>query len=62
MAARHRPAGPAARMFEADRASRDLGMNLLDVGEGSAVVRMTITRSMIRGPGLGPDFLVLLRS
>ena len=45
MTARHRPAGPAALMFEADRASRDLGMELLDVGAGRAVVRMTIGRS-----------------
>jgi hypothetical protein len=41
MAARQRPAGPAAAMFEADLASRDLGIELLDVGQGSAVVRMT---------------------
>jgi acyl-CoA thioesterase len=52
MTARHRPAGPAALMFEADLASRELGMKLLDVGAGSAVVRMTITRSMINGHGI----------
>ena len=60
MAARHPPAGPAARMFEADRASRDLGMELLDVGEGSAVVRMAVTRSMINGHGIAHGGYVFL--
>jgi acyl-CoA thioesterase len=63
MTARHRPAGPAAGMFEADRASRDLGMELLDVGSGSAVVRMTITRSMVNGHGIAHGgYVFLLRS
>ena len=60
MAARHRPAGPAARMFQADRASRDLGMELLDAGDGGAVVQMTITRSMINGHGIAHGGYVFL--
>ena len=60
MTAGHRPAGPAARMFEADRASRDPGMELLDIGAGSAVVRMTITRSMINGHGIAHGGYVFL--
>ena len=60
MAARHRPAGPAARMFEADRASRALGMELLDAGDGGAVVRMTITGSMINGHGVAHGGYVFL--
>jgi acyl-CoA thioesterase len=60
MAARHRPAGPAARMFEADRASRDLGMELLEAGDGGAAVRMTITRSMINGHGIAHGGYVFL--
>lgn len=36
-----RPALAAAQMFEAHRASRDLGMELIEVGDGRATVRMT---------------------
>jgi acyl-CoA thioesterase len=36
-------------MFDADAASRGLGMELLEVGAGSAVVRMTITDAMVNG-------------
>jgi acyl-CoA thioesterase len=43
----------AVTMFESDRASRDLGMELLEVGDGSAVVRMTVTASMVNGHGIG---------
>jgi acyl-CoA thioesterase len=41
--------GPAQRMFDADAASRALGMELLDVGAGWAVVRMAITAAMVNG-------------
>jgi len=44
--------GLAAEMFEADRASSDLGIELLELGEGTATVRMTIGRSMINGHGI----------
>jgi acyl-CoA thioesterase len=43
------PGGPAVAMFQADEASRSLGMELLRVGDGTAVVQMTIGRSMLNG-------------
>jgi acyl-CoA thioesterase len=43
------PAGPAVAMFQADEASRSVGMELLRVGDGTAVVQMTIGRSMLNG-------------
>jgi acyl-CoA thioesterase len=49
MDASQQPAGPGAVMFEADVASRGLGMELLDVGDGTAVVRMSIAPSMVNG-------------
>lgn len=44
--------GPAARMFAADRASRSLGIELLEQGHGTAVLRMTVTESMVNGHGM----------
>jgi len=41
--------GPAQRMFAADVASRGLGMELLEAGDGRAVVRMTVTASLMNG-------------
>jgi acyl-CoA thioesterase len=41
--------GPPAAMFAADQASRGLGMVLLDVGRGSAVVQMRVTPQMLNG-------------
>jgi len=43
---------PVAAMFEADRASAGLGMELLEVGDASAVVRMEISQAMINGHGI----------
>jgi acyl-CoA thioesterase len=43
------PAGPAVAMFEADEASRRLGMRLLEVGDGTATVQMTVAPSMVNG-------------
>ena len=40
---------PAAAMFAADRASAGVGMELLEVGEASAVVRMTVSQAMVNG-------------
>jgi acyl-CoA thioesterase len=48
------------RMFAADHASRDLGMELLDVGDGKATVRMTVGRSMINGHGIAHGGYVFL--
>ncbi|MFE7331511.1 hydroxyphenylacetyl-CoA thioesterase PaaI [Streptomyces sp. NPDC057565] len=42
---------PTARMFAADQASRLLGIELLEHGEGTAVLRMTVTASMVNGHG-----------
>jgi acyl-CoA thioesterase len=36
-------------MFAADQASRSLGMELLHVGQGTAVVRMRIAMQMLNG-------------
>jgi acyl-CoA thioesterase len=43
------PGGPSVAMFQADEASRRLGMRLLEVGDGTATVQMTIGPSMING-------------
>ncbi|MEU4892758.1 hydroxyphenylacetyl-CoA thioesterase PaaI [Streptomyces sp. NPDC044780] len=44
--------GPAARMFAADKASRLLGIEVLEQGQGTAVLRMTVTASMVNGHGI----------
>ena len=43
------PRGPAAAMFAADQASRGLGMELLHVGPGAAVVQMRVALQMLNG-------------
>jgi acyl-CoA thioesterase len=43
------PRGPAAVMFAADQASRGLGMELLHVGSGAAVVQMRVALQMLNG-------------
>lgn len=48
------------RMLEDDLASRSLGMELVDAGEGRAVVRMTITDTMINGHDLAHGGFVFL--
>ena len=60
MAAGDSGTGLAACMFAADLASRCLGMELLDVGDGTATVRMTVTRSMINGHGIAHGGYVFL--
>jgi acyl-CoA thioesterase len=42
----------AHRMFEADDASRRLGMELLEAGDGAARVRMTVADTMVNGHGI----------
>jgi acyl-CoA thioesterase len=44
--------GPATIMFNADRASRGLGMELIEAGPGRAVVQMRIAQTMINGHGI----------
>jgi len=43
------PRGPAAVMFAADQASRGVGMELVQAGQGTAVVRMRIAMQMLNG-------------
>jgi acyl-CoA thioesterase len=47
-------------MFAADQASLGLGMKLLEAGDGSAVVRMTIRPDMVNGHGIGHGGFVFL--
>lgn len=44
-----RGAGPVEVMMAADRASRELGMEVVASGAGTAVVRMAVTASMVNG-------------
>jgi acyl-CoA thioesterase len=39
-------------MFAADQASKGLGMELVELGEGRAVLQMRIARTMINGHGI----------
>ncbi|WP_435852514.1 hydroxyphenylacetyl-CoA thioesterase PaaI [Streptomyces mirabilis] len=43
---------PTEAMFAADEASRALGIDLLEQGEGTAVLRMTVTPAMVNGHGI----------
>ncbi|MGW3103979.1 hydroxyphenylacetyl-CoA thioesterase PaaI [Streptomyces sp. NPDC001100] len=43
--------GPVEKMFAADEASRALGIELVEHGEGTAVLRMTVTPAMVNGHG-----------
>ncbi|MFJ5304620.1 hydroxyphenylacetyl-CoA thioesterase PaaI [Streptomyces sp. NPDC088350] len=43
--------GPAERMFASDEASRALGIELVEHGDGTAVLRMTVTPAMVNGHG-----------
>ncbi|MBB3078735.1 phenylacetic acid degradation protein PaaD [Streptomyces violarus] len=54
-------ATPAAEaMFAADEASRRLGVELLEQGEGTAVLRMTVTPTMVNGHGIAHGGYVFL--
>ncbi|MEU0388780.1 hydroxyphenylacetyl-CoA thioesterase PaaI [Streptomyces chartreusis] len=46
------PTPTAEAMFAADQASRGLGVELLEHGEGAAVLRMTVTPAMVNGHGI----------
>jgi acyl-CoA thioesterase len=58
-AAQSAPA-PAERMFAADEASQRLGIELLEQGEGTAVLRMTVTKAMVNGHGIAHGGYVFL--
>jgi acyl-CoA thioesterase len=51
---------PSEAMFGADQASAGLGMELLDVGDGTAVVRMAVRPDMVNGHGIGHGGYVFL--
>ncbi|MFJ8467218.1 hydroxyphenylacetyl-CoA thioesterase PaaI [Streptomyces swartbergensis] len=42
----------AEAMFTADEASRGLGVELLEHGKGTAVLRMTVTPAVVNGHGM----------
>ena len=44
--------GPAQAMFAGDRASQGLGIRLLEAGDGTARMRMTVTADMVNGHGI----------
>ena len=50
----------AERMFAADQASRALGIELLEVGVGSAVLRMKVAGTMVNGHGIAHGGYVFL--
>jgi acyl-CoA thioesterase len=54
------PRGPAAALFAADQASRGLGMELLHVGPGTAVVRMRVALQMLNGHSIGHGGFVFM--
>ena len=43
---------PVETMWAADQASRRLGIELMEHGAGTAVLRMTVTPAMVNGHGL----------
>lgn len=54
-------AGSAAReMFERDAASRGLGIELVDAGDGHATVRMQVTDAMVNGHAIAHGGYVFL--
>jgi acyl-CoA thioesterase len=54
-------ADAAHSMFDADQASRSLGIELVEAHDGRAVARMRVTESMINGHGMAHGgFLFLL--
>lgn len=50
----------ARRMFDADRASAGLGIEVVELGPGWAVARMRVTGSMLNGHGIGHGGYVFL--
>jgi acyl-CoA thioesterase len=54
------PLDAARAMFEADLASRSLGIELTELAEGQAVLRMRVTETMINGHAIGHGGYVFL--
>src|ERR1700746_681992 len=57
---RESPRGPAAALFAAYPASRGLGMELLHVGRGTAVVQMRVALQMFNGHSIGHGGFVFM--
>ena len=53
-------APPAQAMFDADTASRALGIDLLEAADGAANVRMTVTPAMVNGHGIAHGGYIFL--
>jgi acyl-CoA thioesterase len=47
-------------MFEADLASRNIGMELVEAADGTATVRMTVSRLMVNGHAIAHGGYVFL--
>jgi acyl-CoA thioesterase len=47
-------------MFDRDAASRGLGMELIEAGDGQATVRMTVTAAMVNGHAMAHGGYVFL--
>ncbi|MEV0810790.1 hydroxyphenylacetyl-CoA thioesterase PaaI [Micromonospora sp. NPDC050200] len=63
MAENGRPAAgrtAAHEMFDADVASRALGVELVSAGDGAAVARMRVTAAMLNGHAIGHGGFVFL--
>jgi acyl-CoA thioesterase len=43
---------PAHQMFDRDAASKGLGIELLEAGNGQATTRMRVTAEMVNGHGM----------
>jgi acyl-CoA thioesterase len=54
------PASAAHAMFEADAASRGLGIELVEAEQGRAELRMRITQAMVNGHAIGHGGYVFL--
>ncbi len=59
-AAKAAPAPPAQAMFDADTASRALGIELLEAADGAATARMTVTAAMVNGHGFAHGGYIFL--
>lgn len=51
---------PAYDMFDADAASRGLGIELVEAGDGAAVARMRVTERMLNGHAIAHGGFVFL--
>ncbi len=52
------PSDPVAAMMAADRASKSLGIGLVEAGEGRAVTRMTVREDMVNGHAIAHGGLI----